>query len=257
MIECAGHPPISGEFTVRLFFGLERLIQDVAARVSVRASDRTTAMTLDEDLLLSDELPAEARVLIDTAEQSVAAVKAKTERTVAAIRDTAERECRAITQQADSEVAAVQLAASQELSPLLRDLFHQLKDLQNRYAQAGQLDEALAIRSRLRLLRGELFGVKADPGTLTEFGTSDIGKSIIYEVVGSIDGNIWGTDAFTADSRLAVAAVHTGCLRVGERGLVRVTLIDGGSYAFEGTERHGIRSLDYNGYTVGYLVERM
>ena len=214
-------------------------------------------MNLEDDLLFADELPADARGLIEEAEQTVDNVRHRSQKTVANIREAAEKECIALRARADAEVAATETAAASELTPLLRSLFARLKVLQSSYAAAGQLDEAMAIRTRLRGIRSDLFGVKPDPGNLTEFGPSDIGKSMIYEVTGSTDGNVWGTDAFTADSRLAQAAVYTGALRVGERGLVRVTLIDGSERIFDGSERHGIRSLDYGNYTVGYQVERV
>jgi hypothetical protein len=56
---------------------------------------------------------------------------------------------------------------------------------------------------------------------------------------------------------LAVAAVHAGAVRVGERALVRVTLHDGTARVFDGSERYGIRSLDYGNYTLGFSVERV
>jgi len=220
--------------------------------------DRTpTAMQLDDDLLFSDEMPADARELLERAERTVTEVRTQSAQAIAGYRDVAEREIAAIRLRLNAEEAAVQLGASRELSPLLRDLFSRLKALQANYAQAGMIDEALAIRARLRTLRADLFGVKSDPGSMSDYSSSDVGKSFLFELVGTNEGNIWGTDAYTGDSRVAVAAVHSGSLRIGERGLVRVTIVDGSERVFDGSERHGIRSMDYGNYTVAFQTERV
>jgi predicted regulator of Ras-like GTPase activity (Roadblock/LC7/MglB family) len=214
-------------------------------------------MQLDDDLLLCDDLPPEAKRLLDEADQAVAIVRARTDRAITAIRAEAERKADEIKRAAEGEVAAVQAEAAKELSPLLRDLFHQLKALQAEFMKEGKLDEALAVRNRLRGLRSDLFGVKADPGNLTDYSSADFNKALVFEVVGSADGNIWGTDIYTGDSRLAVAAVHSGAVRVGERALVRVTLTSGSERTFDGSERYGIRSLDYGNYSLAFRVERI
>lgn len=214
-------------------------------------------MQLDDDLLLSDDLPPSAKAVLDEADQVISTVRKKTDQAVSAIRSEADRRVDETRRQAEVDMAAVQADAAKELSPLLRNLFHRLKELQAEFMKDGQLDEAMAVRSRLRAMRSDLFGVKPDPGNLTDFGSSDYGKCLLFEVVGSTDGNIWGTDAYTADSRLAVAAVHAGAVRVGERALVRVTLLDGSSDVHPGSERYGIRSLDYGNYTLAFAVERV
>ena len=243
---------------MNLLLGFPQVLAELAARRRLPIPTGTPiAMELDNDLLFSDEMPPDARALLDEAERTVAEVRRNSEQAVAGIRDIAEREIAAIRLRLNAEEAAVQRDASRELSPLLRDLFARLKALQGTYAQAGMLDDALAIRARLRTLRADLFGVKADPGSMSDFGSSDIGKSYLFEVVGSNEGNVWGTDCYTGDSRVAVAAVHSGSLRVGERGLVRVTIVDGSERVFDGSERHGIRSMDYGNYSVAFQTERV
>lgn len=214
-------------------------------------------MQLDDDLLLSDDLPPTAKAVLDEADQMISAVRRKTDQAVSAIRSEADRRVEEIRRQAEVDTAAVQADAAKELSPVLRNLFHRLKEMQAEFMKDGLLDEAMAVRSRLRAMRSDLFGVKPDPGNLTEFGSSDYGKCLLFEVVGSTDGNIWGTDTYTADSRLAVAAVHAGAVRVGERALVRVTLQDGSSDVHTGSDRYGIRSLDYGNYSLAFAVERV
>ncbi len=224
-----------------------------------QARQRTApAMQLDDDLLLSDDLPPEARRIIGEAEAAVADVRRQSERAVAAVRDQADREVAAIRARADTDAAAAQRDAAGQLSPLLRDLFGRLKAVQAECLRTGDLDGALAVRSRLRSLRGDLFGVRPDPGNLTDYGSADVGKVMLFEIVGEDDSDhCWGTDVYTGDSRLSVAAVHAGAVRPAERALVRVALFDGSERLFEGTERYGVRSRDYGNYTVAYTVERV
>ena len=243
---------------MNLLLGFPQLLNRLAE--SHRESTRTrtpTAMQLDDDLLFSDELPIDARALLEEAERTVSGVRRNSEQALAGIRDIAEREIAAIRLRLNGEEAAVQRDASRELSPLLRDLFARLKALQANYAQTGMIDEALAIRARLRTLRSDLFGVRSDPGSMSDFSSSDVGKSFLFELVGTNEGNVWGTDSYTGDSRVAVAAVHSGSLRVGERGLVRVTIVDGSERVFDGSERHGIRSMDYGNYSIAFQTERV
>ncbi len=245
---------------MNLLQGLARLFVNPIAGVesgTPTPSGSTPPMQLDDDLLLCDDLPPEAKTLLDAADRAIAGVRGRTDRTIAAIRDDADRKVDDIKRTADAEVATVQSDAAKELSPLLRDLFHQLKAMQAEFMKDGKLDEALAVRNRLRGLRSDLFGVKPDPGNLTEFNSADVSKALVFEVVGSADGNIWGTDIYTGDSRLAVAAVHSGAVRVGERALVRVALSSGSERTFDGSERYGIRSLDYGNYSLAFRVERI
>lgn len=82
------------------------------------------------------------------------------------------------------------------------------------------------------------------------------GQTFLFEVVGSRDGFVYGTDIYTDDSDLGMAAVHAGVLRVGERGLVRVTFLPGQS-AYRGSQRNGVSSLDWNrAYPRSYRVEK-
>ena len=214
-------------------------------------------MAVDPDLMSLDELPDDARAVVEEAERAVAAVRERADHRAGAIRDEAEEECAAIRARADAEVAAVQQEATRELAPLVRQLVETLRGLQERYARDGKLDEALAIRARVRQLRGDLLGVRPDPGNLTEFGPEHFGRGLLFEVTGRTDGSVWGTDVYTADSRLAAAAVHAGAVRVGEKGLVRVTVLDGDALDYQGTARNGVTTFDYAHYPIAYRVERV
>jgi hypothetical protein len=214
-------------------------------------------MTADADLMALDDLPDDARELIARAERAISQVRERADTRAAELRDEAEREIGAIRERADAEVARAEQAATRELAPLVRELVDSLRRMQESYVRDGKLDEALAIRARIRQLRSDLLGVRTDPGNLTEFTPADVGRVVLCEVVGRTDGSLWGTDAYTADSRLATAAVHAGVLREGERGLVRVTLLDGETLVYQGSTQHGVTSYDYGGYPLAYRVERV
>jgi hypothetical protein len=214
-------------------------------------------MSDDADLVGLDELPEDARSVVDAAERAVAEVRSRAEREAAAIREAADRECDAIRARAESELAAVQQTATRELAPLVRGLLDRLRELQQRYTREGLLDEALAIRARVRQLRGDVLGVRPDPGTLTEFTAADAGRTALIEVVGRTDGSLWGTDIYTSDSRLATVAVHAGLVRDGERGLVRVTILDGAERTYVGSDRNGVVSYDYATYPVAFRIEKV
>ena len=213
-------------------------------------------MTDDPDLLTADELPDDARAAVEQAERAVAVVRDRAARLRDDIRERAERECAAVRERAEAEAAAVELEATRELTPLLRRLFETLRALQETYTRAGKLDEALAIRARVRQLRGDLLGVQAAPDALAGHEGAEPGRTLLFEVTGRTDGVVWGTDVYTADSRLAAAAVHAGVVRVGERALVRVSLLDGADQFFEGTDRYGVQSNDYPAFPLAFRVER-
>jgi hypothetical protein len=214
-------------------------------------------MSAEADLMALDDLPDDARELIARTERAIAIVRERADRQATDLRDETEREIAAIREQADAEVARVEQTATRELAPLVRELVDSLRKMQEVYARDGKLDEALAIRARIRQLRSDLLGVRLDPGNLTEFTVADVGRVVLFDVAGRTDGSVWGTDAYTADSRLGTASVHAGVLREGERGLVRVTLLDGEAQFYQGSTRHGVTSYDYGGYPLAYRVERV
>jgi len=98
------------------------------------------------------------------------------------------------------------------------------------------------------------FPPAANPGNLTSFrGRS--GTSLFFAVTGVISGHVWGDGIYTDDSDLATAAVHAGILKVGETGLVRVT-IKPGQDSYAGRERNGVSSRSYGAWAGSYCIER-
>jgi hypothetical protein len=200
---------------------------------------------MDPELLTLDELPREAREAIDSAE-----------REMAELRDRAVRQATEIRARADQAAAEVEDRAEEQVRQRQLALFHTLRPIQDRFARDGRLDEALAVRERIRSLRASLMQAQPDPGNLTYIREPQVGATLLFEVTGSTDGTVWGSDIYTSDSALAAVAVHAGVLADGERGVVRVTFVDAVNVEFVGTERNGVYSQDYGAWPVGYGITR-
>lgn len=93
--------------------------------------------------------------------------------------------------------------------------------------------------------------VLSDPGNLSAYA-SQIDTVLYVQVTGSVQGAIYGTDSYTADSPLAVAAVHAGLLGSGATGVVKVSIASQTSY--RSSSRNGITSLAYDGTYPGYTL---
>jgi hypothetical protein len=199
---------------------------------------------MPDDLFSDDELPEDARALVDKIEGEVRAVEAD-----------AAREISEIERRARREVESVRARIEGEVRQLRQRLAAFLKPLQETYAREGKLDEALAIRARVRALRVE-GRPSPDPGNLVGFGLDQAGRGLLFDVTGDVVGMVWGTDIYTADSRLAAAAVHAGALTPGQRGVVRVTIVDAAEVTFTGSLQNGVQSYPWGPYRVGYRVSR-
>ena len=97
--------------------------------------------------------------------------------------------------------------------------------------------------------------VLTDPGSLTSF-RSNIGISYAFSVTGTDQGSVWGgaDGVYTDDSRLGKAAVHAGLLKVGEQGVVFVTILRGAP-RYYGSLKNGISTLDYGSYSGSFKFE--
>jgi beta-lactamase regulating signal transducer with metallopeptidase domain len=101
-------------------------------------------------------------------------------------------------------------------------------------------------------------GDQGDAGTSLSLQSfrGQAGVSMTVEVVGAASGQtIWGTNEYTDDSSLAVAAVHAGILLPGERGLVKVTILPGRD-SYIGSEHNGVQSAPYDSWGGSFRVER-
>jgi beta-lactamase regulating signal transducer with metallopeptidase domain len=185
--------------------------------------------------------------------------------------------------------AAAMRETTRQLDAVRERTIARLQSLQNNLTRAGNLDGAVAVREQIRVLQSdpwrnatdieEVFGaasrnaltrsayddapaeaLKAYPdaaGSLTSY-QSRLGEQFDFRVTGSTQGSIWGTDLYSHDSVLAVAAVHAGLLQVGQSGIVRVTILKGPK-TFAGSTRHGVASGHWSnegGVYSAYRVER-
>jgi beta-lactamase regulating signal transducer with metallopeptidase domain len=161
------------------------------------------------------------------------------------------------------------------------DLIKKLQALQESETKAGHLDEALAIRTRIRQLESGVEWYRgfatAEPSlhawntgyalTSFNFRRSDLGPSnlagyraragetLTFAIVGSDSGPVWGTDVYTDDSALAAAAVHAGAVANGRLGCVSVKLLprqDG----YKGATRHDLTSGDFASWPGSFSVTR-
>ncbi|HEX8027136.1 MAG TPA: LCCL domain-containing protein [Vicinamibacterales bacterium] len=82
------------------------------------------------------------------------------------------------------------------------------------------------------------------------------GTTYYFRVTGASDGSVWGTDVYTGDSSLTVAAVHAGAVKPGETVVVRVTVMRP-LHRYHGSVRNGVTSNDYGQYGTAYRVDRV
>ena len=80
-----------------------------------------------------------------------------------------------------------------------------------------------------------------------------VGATFYFRVRGVVEGMLWGTDVYTGDSALAVAAVHAGLVKVDERAIVKVTVV-APLQKYQGSVRHGVASHDFVRYGTAYKL---
>jgi hypothetical protein len=106
------------------------------------------------------------------------------------------------------------------------------------------------------LMRAGFFAPGQEPVPQTAAPLSNqVGKFYYFEITGTTDGFVWGTDVYTVDSPIATAAVHAGVLRDGEKGFVKVTILRGRP-SYEGSTRYDVTTQPYGPFHASYTVER-
>jgi hypothetical protein len=99
----------------------------------------------------------------------------------------------------------------------------------------------------------ELLAANAQPAPAYMVAyANQFGKTHVFRLTGGLPntGTVWGTDQYTLDSSLAIAAVHAGILKPGETGVVRVKIVQS-PQIFTSSIRNGIQSHPYGVYTGG------
>jgi hypothetical protein len=95
-------------------------------------------------------------------------------------------------------------------------------------------------------------GIVNDPGSMTSY-RKNTGQTYSVKVTGTNQGSVWGgsNGIYTDDSRLGKAAVHAGLLKVGQEGVVKVTLV-AGQQKYTGNTQNGITTTNYGAYQGSY-----
>ena len=171
-----------------------------------------------------------------------------------AFEDDLPSEARRLLKEFDVDSKTIQANAEKESFALRVGAIKSLDELQTQYTDQKRIDEAVAIRAKIRELRVAHLKARPNPGTLHQF-SSQMGKTFYFEVTGNPNGAVWGTDVYTSDSSLATAAVHAGILKAGQRGLVRVTIVKSPE-RHQGTLKNGITSADWGQFAASYKVRR-
>jgi beta-lactamase regulating signal transducer with metallopeptidase domain/ElaB/YqjD/DUF883 family membrane-anchored ribosome-binding protein len=173
-----------------------------------------------------------------------------------------------VLRQLDQTQQEARRQAEQKIAELRQQAMVKLKELQDQYARNGDLDEAVAIRDRIRQMQGgnattaaavsvrsSRLRVEGDPGNLVGY-RGKVGQHFYFDVVGSAaGGTVWGSQVYTDDSALAAAVVHAGILKDGERGVVRVTLLPGKD-SYEGSTAHDVTSQSYGTWEGSYSLDQ-
>ncbi len=153
----------------------------------------------------------------------------------------------------DKDAAEIQARADRLLRERREELVGRLRALAERYAKAGQIADADAVRAQIELTGGAI-KPEADPGALVNYRGQN-GKVIYFELTGDKNaGTVWGSNPYTDDSTLAEAAVHAGVLNDGQKGIVKVTILPGAA-SYTGSTRNGVGTGDWNAWDGSYRVE--
>jgi hypothetical protein len=134
-------------------------------------------------------------------------------------------------------------------SPTLTVLTSQFGEQQLKLADARELRSPSAAES-------EPANALPDPGSLASL-MGQVGRVYTFRVTGVVGmaGWLWGSDTYTLDSNLALAAVHAGVLKAGQNGVVRVKIL-GAQPAFAGSTRNGVTSHGYGAYNGSFEFVR-
>lgn len=152
-----------------------------------------------------------------------------------------------------SESVTIHRAENRKIAALRRAAIASLKPLQDKYTRDSRLDEAVTIRDYIGSLRQSPENALSDPGNLGQYAGA-VGRVFNFRVTGQRGGSVWGSGMYTTDSTLATAAVHSGALREGQTGVVKVSILPG-QVSYMGTFRNGVNSMNYGNYPTSYRVE--
>jgi hypothetical protein len=101
--------------------------------------------------------------------------------------------------------------------------------------------------------------VLPDPGTLANY-RNQIGRTLRFRVTAPAQGvqlaAVWGTDVYTYDSHLSMAAVHAGVIAPGQTKVLEVTIL-GPQPGFGGSTRNGVTSGNWGQYPSAFTFQKV
>jgi hypothetical protein len=107
-------------------------------------------------------------------------------------------------------------------------------------------------RPHLRKLLDQGFLAADAPATMIDL-CDPVGATFYFRVQGATEGSLWGTDTYTGDSALGLAAVHAGLVKPDQTAIVRVTVV-APLTQYQGTLRHGVTSHDFGRYGTAFRL---
>jgi hypothetical protein len=122
-----------------------------------------------------------------------------------------------------------------------------VQELVTYFDRRGELSQ-----KQLRALLDQGFLAADAPPNMLELA-HDIGANYYFRVRGDTEGQVWGTDIYTGDSLLSVAAVHAGLVKPGDTAVVKVTVVQPLS-AYQGSIRNNVKSYDFGRYGSAYKL---
>ncbi len=95
-----------------------------------------------------------------------------------------------------------------------------------------------------------------DPGSVAEYPGAVAGKNLVVWIKGrKTGGSVWGSEIYTNDSTLALAAVHAGVLADGESAAITVKVLPGQDN-YSSTTKNGVSTSGYGYWGLSYSLER-
>jgi hypothetical protein len=80
-----------------------------------------------------------------------------------------------------------------------------------------------------------------------------VDATFYFRVTGETTGQLWGTDVYTGDSAVGVAAVHAGLVKAGETAILKVSVVRP-LPQYAGSTRNGVTSHDFGPYGTAYRL---
>jgi len=144
--------------------------------------------------------------------------------------------------------------AEEDIKQKKKKMLERLEALEAGLTKEAKFAQARAVRERIQELKAGPIVAQPDPGTPGGLRGQN-GKVFYFEVTGAANaGTVWGTDIYTDDSPIAMAAVHAGVLKVGEKAVVKLTILPGQA-SYNGSMRNGSSTSDYGPWQGSYKVE--